>query len=476
MPQKPTQTGVTFDFVRLWWTGAKWGKRDDADGFISNSLVRSNGVVVIFVFSDQEFQVTFPEHDELADAFILDRLNESFGKRIQIGRPIGQLLHLDPFGFENFVKFLGEFGVAVLDQVRTFFTSVGQIHHKVPGLLLNPWTVWLGSHSCHVNSPGANVDEEKDVVGHFAKSRPDVLRKKVTSPERVDVAFDKFVPVTFATIRAWVKAILDQYSSDGVCGDPDAKFPEFALDTDIAPTVFFYQTQDHFFHRLSNPGATWEAGGFYTARIGAFPHPAQESFVMNHGDQFLNGAAKGSAQTNQKRAFGGSGLNLLWASRAKNSILGFQVGDLAQKDGLRHLDEKNEDRILSGSGHRKRRRRWPIRRNSDTKNCFMKKIDFQREKRSGTTFWHTAENRFELNRRNPSRFFEKKTPKFRISSKNFEGFSTFQSGQIRAMTWVGIHAKNLSVPQFRILFRGQKSGVFHRTESSNDIRFLFETG
>ena len=476
MPQQPAQTGVTFDFVRLWWTGTKWGKRNDADGFISDPLVRSHRVVIGFVLTDQEFQVTLSEYDELADAFVLNRLNESLGKCVQVGRLVGQLYYLDPFTFEHLIKFCGELGVAILDQVRTFFTSVSEIHHKVPGLLLNPWAIWLTGHSSDVNSPSANMDEEKDVVGHFTESGPDVLGKKVTGPERVDVAFDKFVPVTFAPIWARVKAILYQDSSDGVCGDTDAKFPEFATDTAIAPTIFFCQAQDHFFHGLTNPGTTREAGGFHTARISAFSYPTQESFVMTHGDQFLDGAAKGSAQTNQKRAFGRSGLNLLWASGAKNSILGFQVGDLAQKNGLRHLDEKNEDRILSGSGHRKRRRRWPIRRNSDTKNCFMKKIDFQREKRSGTTFWHTAENRFELNWRNPSRFFENKPSKFQISSKNFEGFSAFQSGQIRAMTWVGIHAKNLSVPQFRILFRGQKSGVFHRTESSNDIRFLFETG
>ena len=29
MPQKPAQTGFTFDFVRLWWTGTKWCERND---------------------------------------------------------------------------------------------------------------------------------------------------------------------------------------------------------------------------------------------------------------------------------------------------------------------------------------------------------------------------------------------------------------------------------------------------------------
>ena len=97
--------------------------------------------------------------------------------------------------------------------------------------------------------------------------------------------------------------------------------------------------------------------------------------------------------------------------------------------------------------------------------------DFQREKRSGTTFWHTAENRFELNRRNPSRFFEKKPSKFRISSKNFESFSAFQSGQIRAMTWVGIHTKTSLSASFESFLGGENPGCF--TELNRQMTFGF---
>ena len=52
MPQKPAQTGVTFNFVRIWRTGTKWGERNDADGLVLDSLMRSDGVVICFVFSD----------------------------------------------------------------------------------------------------------------------------------------------------------------------------------------------------------------------------------------------------------------------------------------------------------------------------------------------------------------------------------------------------------------------------------------
>ena len=394
MPQKPTQTGVTFDFVLLWWTGAKWGKRDDADGFISNSLVRSNGVVVIFIFSDQEFQVTFPEHAELADAFILDRLNESFGKRIQIGRPIGQLLHLDPFGFENFVKFLGEFGVAVLDQVRTFFTSVSQIHHKVPGLLFDPRPIWIAAHPGDLNPSRANVDEEKDVVGHFAESSPDILGEEIACPKRVDVPLDKLVPVTLGAVWARMKAVRNQDFLDGVCCHFDAELFEFALDASIAPGIFLRQPEDQFCQIGRNRRATERRGRMLLrGRPSSFiAHPPQEGFVMHDAQDFLDRVSERRTQANQQRSFCRRGLNLFGQSGMENLVLGFKESDLAQQNGLRHLNEKNEDRILAGSGHRKMRRRWSNRRISDTKISSTKKIDFQRRKHSGTTFLHPAQN------------------------------------------------------------------------------------
>jgi hypothetical protein len=108
----------------------------------------------------------------------------------------------------------------------------------------------------------------------------------------------------------------------------------------------------------------------------------------------LNGATQGPAQTNQKRAFGGCGLNLLRASGSENGVLGFQVGDLAQKDGLRHVDEKNQKRVLASGGHGKiGLKRWPIRRFSDMKIFAPKKPDLQRRRGSGTSFLHTAERR-----------------------------------------------------------------------------------
>ena len=398
MPQKPTQTGVTFDFVRTGRTGTKWGERNDADGFISNSLVRSNGVVVIFIFSDQEFQVALAKHNELADAFILDRLNESFGKRIQIWRSEGQLLHFDAFTFKNFIKFGGELGIAILDQVGRFLASVSQIHHKVPGLLFDPRPIWIAAHPGDLNPSRANVDEEKDVVGHFAESSPDILGEEIACPKRVDVPLDKLVPVTLGAVWARMKAVRNQDFLDGVCCHFDAELFEFALDASIAPGIFLRQPEDQFCQIGRNRRATERRGRMLLrGRPSSFiAHPPQEGFVMHDAQDFLDRVSERRTQANQQRSFCRRGLNLFGQSGMENLVLGFKESDLAQQNGLRHLNEKNEDRILTGSGHRKMRRRWSNRRISDTKISSTKKIDFQRRKHSGTTFLHPAKKRFDL--------------------------------------------------------------------------------
>lgn len=108
VPQKPAQTGVTFDFRRIWRARARRSKRGHADGPVFDSLMRTDGIVVAFVFADQIFQVTFAKNHELIHAFILDGLNKAFRKRVQVWRGRRKLLHLDSLAAEDLVEFLRE--------------------------------------------------------------------------------------------------------------------------------------------------------------------------------------------------------------------------------------------------------------------------------------------------------------------------------------------------------------------------------
>lgn len=55
----------------------------------------------------------FAEYEEMFQAFPFDGSHESFGVRIKIRRPVRYALDLGIKLFEQLVKFLGEFRVAV---------------------------------------------------------------------------------------------------------------------------------------------------------------------------------------------------------------------------------------------------------------------------------------------------------------------------------------------------------------------------
>jgi len=125
MPQKPAQTGLALDLRWIGRTGVRRRHRNGSDCPVFNSLMRANRVVIPLVLSDQELQMAFPKHYELADALVLYTLNEPFGKRVQVGRGVGQPLHLDPLPSKNLAEFLRELGIAIFDQVGGFLAPLG---------------------------------------------------------------------------------------------------------------------------------------------------------------------------------------------------------------------------------------------------------------------------------------------------------------------------------------------------------------
>jgi len=180
MPQHPAQPGIALDFAGIKrHLGWGWRKRNR---FVPESLMWAHGVVVALIFPEQVFQMALSKNDELADTFILDRLYKPFRERVQVGRPVGQFLHLDPFAFENLIEFLRKLGVTVFDQIGSSLASFGQLHHQVPCLLFHPRAVRLASWGTNTNPSRANMDEEEDVVSDFPEPGPDILRKKIACP------------------------------------------------------------------------------------------------------------------------------------------------------------------------------------------------------------------------------------------------------------------------------------------------------
>ena len=65
---------------------------------------------------------------------------------------------------------------------------------------------------------------------------------------------------------------------------------------------------------------------------------------MNQREQFLDRVSERLPQARQLRAFRWGGLDAPQPG-SENGVLRFQLSDLPQHDGLRHVDQENEEWI-----------------------------------------------------------------------------------------------------------------------------------
>jgi hypothetical protein len=91
----------------------------------------------------------------------------------------------------------------------------------------------------------------------------------------------------------------------------------------------------------------------------------------------MDRVTQGRAKANQQGAFGRSGLDLFWVSRPENGVLCFEIGNLAEQDGLRHLDEENKEGVLANFGHREKgQKAWSFRPIFDMQISTLEKREF----------------------------------------------------------------------------------------------------
>jgi len=152
-----------------------------------------------------------------------------------------------------------------------------------------------------------------------------------------------------------VKSILDQDLLDRVCGNGDPEFLEFALNATITPTGFTGKPEDQLFHIWLDGRSTRCTGVSRLCRSRVLlPLPFKESLVVYDGEKLLDRAAKRRAKTNQKRAFRSHRANGAGESGMENLVLSLEIGDLAQQNRLSHMDQENQERVLSRPGHKGR--------------------------------------------------------------------------------------------------------------------------
>src|SRR5436190_4300173 len=85
----------------------------------------------------------FPEHDEMVEAFLTERLDESLHEGARIGRTKGSLLDPQASILQGRIKADGELGVAIVHHDVGADTRSLSVLHKRLGVFANPDFVWV---------------------------------------------------------------------------------------------------------------------------------------------------------------------------------------------------------------------------------------------------------------------------------------------------------------------------------------------
>jgi hypothetical protein len=91
--------------------------------------MRSLAVVIRDVLVHEMVQVALSERKEAIQRFLHDRLDKPLTSSVQILRAIRQQPHLHVLGPKNVVELPGELRVSVVEQMRRFLFTNGDMHH-----------------------------------------------------------------------------------------------------------------------------------------------------------------------------------------------------------------------------------------------------------------------------------------------------------------------------------------------------------
>ena len=158
-------------------------------------------------------QLALTEHDEVIEAFYLDRQHEPFGMGIQIGRPWWQAHGLYTRRSENLAQTRGEEPIAVADQIALSEQEAVEGVGEVPRHLLHPLATGVVGNADDVYSAHGERDDEEHVVPDQANGMPDLNREEVGRCKDIPVSLQELLP-RGETLWCWLDAIPREHVGD----------------------------------------------------------------------------------------------------------------------------------------------------------------------------------------------------------------------------------------------------------------------
>ena len=156
--------------------------------------MRAIGVEVSREGFDQIVEMIAAKNDEVLQALMLDRLDDSLDSRVQVRRSYGELLALDTFFLKRCLELRRELGVAVVDQVsRTMFTRLGFLN-ELSSLLRHPFRIGIPSRLRADDFASLQVHENQHIEVDDTTGRDGPLREEVAGPECLEMSPDEHAP------------------------------------------------------------------------------------------------------------------------------------------------------------------------------------------------------------------------------------------------------------------------------------------
>jgi len=313
------------------------------DGLVVERLMRSVLVVVRGKLTTKMVQVFGAEHDEMVEALLLDRLNDSLDVRIHVRRADATSPRLDSASPQLRLKRGRQLAVAIVLDAANAQTTPATFRHKCVGLLNDPGFIVVHGGWRDDHLPGFQMDEDQHKRITDALDCHNSLRQKVALPKRDGMALEEFVPSSGPALRTWIKSVLPKNAFDSVTRNrTNPKFLQLAQNASVTPVILAGKLQ----HQPANLFGFASAATFdnFALPSGSFvlTNPPKDGAGRDDADQVTQHSAELRGEPHQPLSLGQGDRDPRRQLAPQDFVLDLQVLDLPGELGMRGRGNDHE--------------------------------------------------------------------------------------------------------------------------------------
>ncbi len=103
------------------------------------------------------------ENEEFVETFGPDRSDPPLRDSVRVGSAKGRVDDMRLLRHKDRIEALGELGIVVVDQEMKVRKAAFEVPDNLARLLVNPGSVWMLGTAGEVDTPAAQLDEEKHI-------------------------------------------------------------------------------------------------------------------------------------------------------------------------------------------------------------------------------------------------------------------------------------------------------------------------